>query len=180
MASRNSNDRNSLCNKSAVRALVKEAQAATADLAFHGGDTSYNLDDNCGTTGDDFFSDLKGGIDTIPFIFSNGNHETGFDRTYDAYTHRFQNQWDMGLASYSGSTRWFSLDAGLVHYAVIDADAWTYWRVYGLAGAQYLWLQHDLASVNRTKTPWVVIVSHRYCTLYPDTADSTTPLCCCT
>lgn len=161
MASRDSEHNNSVCSQSAVPALVRAAQSGEVDLSFHGGDTSYNLDDNCGTTGDSFFRDLKGGADRIPFIFSNGNHETGFDRTYDAYTHRFQNQWDMGLASRSGSTRWFSLDAGNVHFVVLDADAWVYWRVYGLAGAQYTWLERDLAQVNRTRTPWVVVVAHR-------------------
>ena len=28
-------------------------------------------------------------------------------------------------------------------------------------GAQYLWLQNDLAQVNRTETPWIIVLSHR-------------------
>ena len=30
-----------------------------------------------------------------------------------------------------------------------------------LQGAQYLWLQNDLAQVNRTETPWIIVLSHR-------------------
>ena len=65
------------------------------------------------------------------------------------------------MGSWSGSTRYFSKDVGPAHFVMLDGDAWTYYRVYGLAGAQWLWLQNDLASVNRTRTPWVVVLSHR-------------------
>jgi hypothetical protein len=33
----------------------------------------------------------------------NGNHETGFDRTYDASMHRFQGQMEAAMGSWSGS-----------------------------------------------------------------------------
>lgn len=148
-------------NITAVPDLVKAAANGEFDVGFHGGDTSYNLDDNCGRTGDDFMNDMEGAISTRPYVFMNGNHETGFDRTYDASMHRFQGQMEAAMGSWSGSTRYFSVNAGPVHFVVLDGDAWTYYRVYGLAGAQYLWLQNDLAQVNRTKTPWIIVLSHR-------------------
>jgi hypothetical protein len=40
----------------AVPDLVAAAAADVFDVGFHGGDTSYNLDDNCGRTGDDFMN----------------------------------------------------------------------------------------------------------------------------
>jgi hypothetical protein len=36
--------------------LVAAAAADVFDVGLHGGDTSYNLDDNCGRTGDDFMN----------------------------------------------------------------------------------------------------------------------------
>ena len=164
MASRNSGTpADMVCetNITAVPMLVAAAEAGEFDVGFHGGDTSYNLDDNCGRTGDDFMNDMAGAVDARPYVFMNGNHETSYDRTYDVSAHRFQGQMEMAYGSWSGSTRYFSKNVGPVHFVVLDGDAWTYYRVYGLAGAQYLWLEHDLASVNRTATPWVVVLSHR-------------------
>lgn len=161
MGSRDADDHNKLCLESAVPALVAEIQAGTADFGVHGGDTGYNIDDNCGTTGDFFFRDLQGAIDSAPYIFTNGNHETGFDRSYDPFVHRFADQLGMGMRSRSGSARYFSFEAGPVHFVVLDADPWTYYQLYGLAGAQFLWLTHDLSKVNRSKTPWVVVATHR-------------------
>jgi len=49
----------------------------------------------------------------------------------------------------------FSTDSG--PFGTIDGDQWKVKTAY----QQYKWLQKDLESVNRTKTPWVIAMSHR-------------------
>lgn len=67
----------------------------------------------------------------------------------------------MAFRGGSGTTRYFSIDIGPIHWVVLDTDAWSYYRVYNLARAQYVWLTDDLEHVNRTRTPWVIVVTHR-------------------
>lgn len=51
---------------------------------------------------------------------------------------------------------WYSYDYGLVHTIVISSE-------HNLAegSRQYEWLKKDLKEVNRKKTPWLVVESHR-------------------
>ena len=52
-----------------------------------------------------------------------------------------------------------------MHFAVIDTDAWIYPTEWSRMEPQWSWLQADLAKVNRTVTPWIVVYGHRalYC-----------------
>ena len=55
----------------------------------------------------------------------------------------------------SGKT-WYSFDWGNVHVVMMDSEHdWQY------GSNQHTWLDANLAAVNRTKTPWVVVTSHR-------------------
>ena len=55
----------------------------------------------------------------------------------------------------SGKT-WYSFDWGNVHVVMMDSEHdWQY------GSNQFTWLEADLAAVNRTKTPWVVVTAHR-------------------
>jgi len=51
---------------------------------------------------------------------------------------------------------WYSVDVGSVHYALVSSE-----HDYTAGSAQRLWLEADLASVNRTVTPWLVVALHR-------------------
>lgn len=55
----------------------------------------------------------------------------------------------------SGTSRWFSVNVGLVHIAAIDLN-------HGISSGsdQAAWLEKDLAAVDRKLTPWVVVTSH--------------------
>ena len=50
---------------------------------------------------------------------------------------------------------------GPVHFAAIDTDAWGFDEVAYVLQDQFDWLKADLASVDRSKTPWVVLLGHR-------------------
>jgi hypothetical protein len=51
---------------------------------------------------------------------------------------------------------WYSIESGPVHFTVMSTENnWT-------AGSeQYNWIQSDLASVNRSSTPWLIFTGHR-------------------
>ena len=51
---------------------------------------------------------------------------------------------------------WYSFDYGMVHMIVISSE-----HDYQPGTRQYEWLEKDLKSVDRTKTPWVMIGAHR-------------------
>mmetsp|Transcript_35466 Transcript_35466/g.70368 ORF Transcript_35466/g.70368 Transcript_35466/m.70368 type:complete len:633 (+) Transcript_35466:45-1943(+) len=72
-------------------------------------------------------------------------------------------RWDSGggdgdVVSEAGRAArgWYSLNAGAVHFAVTNSE------LNCTAGSeQYEWLDADLKSVNRSATPWVVVMGHR-------------------
>ena len=55
-----------------------------------------------------------------------------------------------------GGKMWYSFDWGNVHVIMMDSE-----HDWQSGSNQYIWLDADLASVDRSKTPWVVFTSHR-------------------
>ena len=51
---------------------------------------------------------------------------------------------------------WYSFDWGNLHVAMMDAE-----HDWQIGSNQYSWLEADLAAVDRSKTPWLVVTSHR-------------------
>ena len=58
-----------------------------------------------------------------------------------------------------------SFDVGLVHFVVINTNAWIHACHYWMLPPQMMWLSSDLSAVNKSKTPWTVLIAHRaiYC-----------------
>lgn len=66
---------------------------------------------------------------------------------------------------------WYSYDHGMAHYIQIDTEtdlsatllgpdqgSPEYTGPFAAPGTQLAWLQADLAAVNRTVTPWVIVL----------------------
>ncbi len=51
--------------------------------------------------------------------------------------------------------RW-SYDVGLIHFVGMSTE-----HDYTVGSKQYLWLENDLASVDRSVTPWIIFGGHR-------------------
>ena len=70
----------------------------------------------------------------------------------------------------SGSSRYFSVDFGLIHFVALDLNVYYGGDPCGdpCKAAQLKWLEADLAAANRNRAtvPWVVVMSHYpfYCT----------------
>jgi len=51
---------------------------------------------------------------------------------------------------------WYSFDVGPVHVIYYSTE-----HDFLPSSPQYTWLEKDLSSVNRTRTPWLIVGSHR-------------------
>ena len=60
------------------------------------------------------------------------------------------------VAEPSNGVFWYSFEEGPVHVAVVSSEHnWT------KGSRQYTWLENDLASVNKSVTPYIVLATHR-------------------
>lgn len=85
----------------------------------------------------------------------------------------YRNHWRMPDGNTEGALGnfWYSFDYGMAHFAVIDTETdfenapdegvTLQSGPFGKAGQQLAWLEKDLSSVDRSKTPWVIIAGHR-------------------
>jgi hypothetical protein len=58
-------------------------------------------------------------------------------------------------AEYNYGNSFFSFEAGMAHVIYINP-----YSVTNSTSVQYKWLESDLASIDRTKTPWLIVVMH--------------------
>lgn len=126
------------------------------DMIMQIGDLAYNLNSNGGATGNTFLNDVQPIATILPYMAVMGNHE---GQEFDCSAH-----WTNRFA-FPGNTSnlWYSVDVGLVHVIGLSTELAFYNDTINVD--QVAWLENDLKSVNRTKTPWVVVTGHRptYC-----------------
>jgi len=154
--------------------LVSEVD--TAGMWLHVGDFAYDLGDNGGTTGDNFFRNVEQLATKVPYMVSHGNHEDS-SVNLAHYIERFRGQptnaEPLTFKSSNGvaaNTMYFSWDYGLVHYVAISTELW-----FGVSSSEpnvnlttFLdWFAKDMAkaNANRKNAPWIVVHGHRsiYC-----------------
>lgn len=131
------------------------------DLLIHNGDLSY-------ATGflvewDQFLELVTPVASKRSYMTSIGNHERDFPGSGSVYT-----KWDSGgecgvpyesyfrMPTPGVDKPWYSYSSGPIHFTVMSTEHnWT------RGSEQYNWLSADLASVNRTITPWIIFLGHR-------------------
>lgn len=90
---------------------------------------------------------------TVPTMVIEGDHEIekqADNLTFTAYNYRFAFPSDE-----SGSTLYYSFNAGGIHFVMLGA-----YVPYDKSSDQYKWLERDLFNVNRSVTPWLVAAWH--------------------
>jgi len=136
------------------------------DLIVHVGDISYAGTSDKGELEliwDMFGRQVEPLSNHIPYMVTVGNHEKYYNFT--SYKHRFTtpfSQWpynpnikvdnDIGVFYYS-------YDYHLIHFVSMCTE--DYIHSYAPGSPQYEWISNDLKSVDRTKTPWVIMLGHR-------------------
>ena len=101
----------------------------------------------------------------MPYMIGHGNHERDWPGT-GSYGGRDSGgecgvptraRFRMPTPAPDSDKAWYSVDAGkLVHVVMIDTEV-----AVGPGSDQHAWLSADLAAVNRSETPWVILAGHR-------------------
>jgi hypothetical protein len=132
------------------------------DAVYHGGDISYAVGYAAVW---DFFMDMLVPMAAGVLYFTTvGNHESDWPNSPSYWTGK-----DSGgecgvtalkmlpqLAPAEINAPWWSYDVGLIHMIGMSTE-----HDFTIGSPQYKWLESDLASVNRTITPWVIFGGHR-------------------
>ncbi|KAL9675989.1 hypothetical protein QQ045_004200 [Rhodiola kirilowii] len=93
-----------------------------------------------------------------PWIWVTGNHEIdyaphiGETKPFKPFTHRYHVPYK---ASNSTSLHWYSVKIASAHIIVLSS-----YSAYGKYTPQTVWLQNELAKVNRSETPWLIVLLH--------------------
>ncbi|KAF7810843.1 Purple acid phosphatase [Senna tora] len=93
-----------------------------------------------------------------PWIWTAGNHEIDFapeigeTTPFKPYTHRYHVPY---RASQSTEPFWYSIKRASAYIIVLSS-----YSAYGKYTPQYQWLEEELPKVNRTETPWLIVLMH--------------------
>ncbi|KAI4318343.1 hypothetical protein MLD38_032063 [Melastoma candidum] len=93
-----------------------------------------------------------------PWIWTAGNHEIDFapelgeTKPFKPFTHRYRTPFK---ASDSTAPFWYSIKRGPAYIIVLSS-----YSPYAIYTPQYLWLQAEFPKVNRTETPWLIVLMH--------------------
>jgi hypothetical protein len=138
---------------------------------------------------DDYYDQMTAVTTTKPYMVGPGNHEANCDNggsgpygteicmpgqlNFTGFINHFRMPSDK---SGGKGNFWYSYDYGMVHFVQIDTETDLGHGLvgpsepggglenagpFGLMNQQIDWLTKDLASVDRTKTPWLVVAGHR-------------------
>ncbi|KAH9693172.1 Fe(3+)-Zn(2+) purple acid phosphatase 12 [Citrus sinensis] len=97
-----------------------------------------------------------------PWIWTAGNHEIDFaPQLGEAISFKpFANCFHLPYrASYSTAPFWYSIRRASVHIIVMSS-----YSAFGKYTPQYKWLEKEFPKVNRSETPWLIVLMH--CPLY--------------
>ncbi|KAJ4827475.1 prolyl aminopeptidase [Turnera subulata] len=93
-----------------------------------------------------------------PWIWVAGNHELDYAPSigekipFKPYTHRYHVPYK---ASGSTAPFWYSIKRASAHIIVLSS-----YSAYGKYTPQYNWLEEELPRVNRSETPWLIVLLH--------------------
>ncbi|KAH9542938.1 hypothetical protein CY35_13G035400 [Sphagnum magellanicum] len=91
-----------------------------------------------------------------PWMVTEGNHEMEYIPLLAPSFRSYNTRWDMPYAE-SGSTSnlYYSFDVASAHVLMLGS-----YTNFGVGSEQYNWLLADLKKVDRSVTPWLVVVLH--------------------
>lgn len=156
-------------------------QQGRAQAVLHIGDIAYAV--GHASQWDEFYNFVQPVASAVPYMQAIGNHEANFPgsnsffQTLDSagecgvpYAMRFTGGRCESVVVAGGvdpSSLYYSFVMGSVHVAVLSTE-----HDFRTGGAQWRWLQGDLAAVDRLVTPWLLVVGHR--PMYIDSTWNTT------
>ncbi|CAF4027467.1 unnamed protein product [Rotaria sordida] len=163
--------------KSTMDRVRTRVKSTNITCLLHIGDISYAM--GIGILWDAFMTQIGPIASHVPYMVSIGNHEydhvTGGDKDPSRAPGPggFRPKWgDYGIdsggecavpmvrrfhsPSNGNSLFWYSFDVGPIHFVIYSNE-----HDFHRGSPQYIWLEQDLQSVNRSRTPWLITTSHR-------------------
>lgn len=146
---------------SVINAVADEVTSGNVDSVFHIGDISY-------ATGFlvewDFFLHLINPVASrVSYMTAIGNHERDYMDSGSVYgTPDSGGECGVPYESYfpmptsAKDKPWYSIELASVHFTVISTE-----HDWSENSEQYSWIIKDMASVDRSRTPWLVFTGHR-------------------
>ncbi|TYH32802.1 hypothetical protein ES332_D13G015200v1 [Gossypium tomentosum] len=146
---------------SVIKGMTEEVENGNVDSIFHIGDISY-------ATGflvewDYFLNLITPLASKVSYMTAIGNHERDYSDSGSWYTGPdsggecgvpYETYFPMPTPA--KDKPWYSIEQGSVHFTVISTEHdWTE------KSEQYEWMKTEMASVDRSKTPWLVFTGHR-------------------
>eukprot|EP00698_Gefionella_okellyi_P002402 TRINITY_DN1225_c0_g2_i3.p1 TRINITY_DN1225_c0_g2~~TRINITY_DN1225_c0_g2_i3.p1 ORF type:complete len:353 (-),score=59.68 TRINITY_DN1225_c0_g2_i3:924-1982(-) len=145
------------------------AQVDSTDLILHIGDIAYA--EGYAPEWDEFFSQIEPIASRVPYMTCIGNHERDFPDSGSNYKGRdsggecgvaYEMRFPMPRVAYDQP--WYNFDFGPVHVLVMSTE-----QEFLNGSIQYDYIEHDLLTVDRNVTPWVIVAGHR--PMYIDSND---------
>lgn len=167
--------------------LIDDLRAEQIDFVVHSGDLAYEYEVNGGARGDGFMDSYSKLLAHAPWAPGWGNHEylelDRGNRLGNITAGLLRNK----VSTNPGSSRmWYSIDVGLLHLLQLDLSPYfchfngcshvdtcgfpDEWTRKGPSGDEYdfeayrenllAFVRRDLASVDRHRTPWLIVTAH--------------------
>eukprot|EP01060_Flectonema_neradi_P004519 TRINITY_DN12928_c1_g1_i1.p1 TRINITY_DN12928_c1_g1~~TRINITY_DN12928_c1_g1_i1.p1 ORF type:complete len:700 (+),score=168.21 TRINITY_DN12928_c1_g1_i1:49-2100(+) len=172
----------------AIEWLQKDCHSGAADLIVHMGDHAYNEGESDELRGDGYMNGFQPVLSECPWLPNVGNHEFYDGAELGRYLDQTWEKWGplpkstatsplgyllsaanhqgagVGGSTPSGTSRYFSVDIGLIHFIALDLNMYYGTDACGdtCRKSQLAWLEQDLiaANKNRESKPWVIAFSH--------------------
>lgn len=137
----------------------------TFDFILHVGDFAYNIQDNDGKKGDEFFEEMsKRATAKIPYVVTPGNHDLADYGKF--FNFRFKMP---GGGEYENrGTNYYSFRYKGVHYVTVNSD-WVFLDKPDSKLVALNWLQNDLKLASENpEVNFIVFFTHRpfYCPIF--------------
>jgi len=126
-------------------AIISDSEARLVTIS---GDISYA--DGEQSAWDDWFNVQQDSMTVIPWITGVGNHENEPGYGFTPYEHRFDSDGQI-----ESEVFWYSRIIPGVHMIFMSTE-----HDYEPGSVQYSWLEQELQSVDRSKTPFVIVYGH--------------------
>ncbi len=126
-------------------AIIADTDAQLVTLS---GDISYA--DGEQSTWDIWFNYQEESMRKIPWMTAVGNHENEPGYGFTPYEHRFDSDGQIESEIF-----WYSRQYPGVHMVFMSTE-----HDYDAGSSQYTWLDQELASIDREKTPFLIVYGH--------------------
>lgn len=167
--------------------LATEVSATENDslpyLFVHNGDISYAR--GYSSQWDVYWDQLAAVVRSVPYMTSPGNHERDWPDTGDRFGGYKDSGGECGVAynlqtgmsssfdsfevgrkvkyntakhkkRLTADAPWYSFDFGPIHFLQYSTE-----HAFDPGSSQYSFIEEDLATVNRNRTPWLIVGGHR-------------------